>query len=101
MREEDLKIEIERLKKEIQELKRKKSGNERILKALTWLNVGEVAAKACRYLVSAGKATVTAEGAALSSGGILSMAGAQPAIFLHPCSWILILMCGKKVILPR
>lgn len=67
MPEEDLRKEIERLKEEIQELKSKSNGDERILRALKWLNIGEAKAKAYIYLVKKGKATAeeVAEGAGL------------------------------------
>ena len=70
MAEEDLKEEIERLKAEIHELKdkrEKEKENERILRALQWLNIGEAKAKAYIYLVKKGKATAedVAEGAGL------------------------------------
>jgi predicted transcriptional regulator len=70
MAEEDLKEEIERLKAEIYELKdkrEKEKENERILRALQWLNIGEAKAKAYIYLVKKGKATAedVAEGAGL------------------------------------
>lgn len=66
---EDLKGEIERLKEEIEELKdgKEKDKDERILRALQWLNIGEAKAKAYIYLVKKEKATAeeVAEGAGL------------------------------------
>lgn len=67
---EDLKDEIERLKGEIEELRRKtekSEKDERILRALQWLNIGEAKAKAYIYLVKRGSATAeeVAEGAGL------------------------------------
>jgi sugar-specific transcriptional regulator TrmB len=67
--DENLKEEIERLKGEVEELRReaKKEEDERILRALQWLNLGEAKAKAYVYLVKKGKATAeeVAEGAGL------------------------------------
>lgn len=67
--DENLKEEIERLKGEVEELRResKKKEDERILRALQWLNLGEAKAKAYVYLVQKGKATAeeVAEGAGL------------------------------------
>ncbi len=66
---EDLKKEIEQLKGEIEKLKSRteKTGEERMLRALQWLNIGEAKAKAYIYLVKKGKATAeeVAEGADL------------------------------------
>ena len=67
--DEDLKQEINRLKEEISELKseKEKNGDEKVLKALQWLNIGEAKAKAYIYLVRKGEATAeaVAEGAGL------------------------------------
>ena len=69
MTDENLREEIERLKGEVEELKReaKNKEDERILRALQWLNLGEAKAKAYIYLVQKGKATAeeVAEGAGL------------------------------------
>ena len=72
---EDLKKEIEQLKKEIENLRSEKENSvkestvrdERILRALQWLNIGEAKAKAYIYLVRKGRATAeeVAEGAGL------------------------------------
>ena len=67
---EDLKDEIERLKGEIEELRRKTEKgekDERILRALQWLNIGEAKAKAYIYLVKKGNSTAeeVAEGSGL------------------------------------
>jgi sugar-specific transcriptional regulator TrmB len=66
---ETLQKEIEQLKEEIHELKKekKKEEDERVLKALQWLNMGEAKAKAYICLVKKGKATAeeVAEGAGL------------------------------------
>ncbi|MGC1123369.1 MAG: helix-turn-helix domain-containing protein [Candidatus Methanofastidiosia archaeon] len=67
--EEDLRREVAQLRKEIEELKTEKKNEEeeRIMKALQWLNLGEAKAKAYIYLVKKGKATAedVAEGAQL------------------------------------
>ncbi|MBU7013469.1 MAG: hypothetical protein HXS52_13050 [Theionarchaea archaeon] len=67
--EEDLRREVLRLREEIDELKsdKKHEEEERIMKALQWLNLGEAKAKAYIYLVRKGKATAddVAEGAQL------------------------------------
>ena len=69
MTDENLREEIERLKGEVEDLKReaKNKEDERILRALQWLNLGEAKAKAYIYLVQKGKATAeeVAEGAGL------------------------------------
>lgn len=92
MTEEDLKEEIERLKAEIQELKSKK-GDEWILKALQWLNIGETAAKAYRYVAKAGKA---AEAGLIPSGKIVTSAGVESITMYAP--WVLLLIyMGKKI----
>lgn len=64
---EDLINEIERLKREIEELKGAQKKDEGILRALQWLNIGEAKAKAYIYLVKKGRATAeeVAEGAGL------------------------------------
>jgi sugar-specific transcriptional regulator TrmB len=67
--EEDLRREVLQLREEIEKLKTEKKNEqeERIMKALQWLNLGEAKAKAYIYLVKKGKATAedVAEGAQL------------------------------------
>jgi sugar-specific transcriptional regulator TrmB len=67
--EEDLRREVLQLREEIEKLKTEKKSEEeeRIMKALQWLNLGEAKAKAYVYLVKKGKATAedVAEGAQL------------------------------------
>jgi sugar-specific transcriptional regulator TrmB len=67
--EEDLRREVLQLREEIEKLKTEKKNEEeeRIMKALQWLNLGEAMAKAYIYLVKKGKATAedVAEGAQL------------------------------------
>lgn len=67
--EEDLKREVLQLREEIEKLKTEKKNEEeeRIMKALQWLNLGEAMAKAYIYLVKKGEATAeeVAEGAQL------------------------------------
>jgi hypothetical protein len=92
MTEEDLIKEIERLKAEIQELKGKK-GDREILKVLQWLNIGEAAVKAYRYMAKAGKA---AEAGILSSGTIVTGAGVGNIPMYAP--WVLLLLyVGKRI----
>ncbi|MBU7030764.1 MAG: hypothetical protein HXS48_27780 [Theionarchaea archaeon] len=100
---EDLKEEIERLKKEIEELKSRNSGDERILRALQWLDIGKTTVKVCNFVLRTGKAT--AERAA--EAGLyppvrdsFSMVGAQNVLFVTPY-WILVLLHTGKVILSR
>jgi predicted transcriptional regulator len=66
---ENLKEEIERLQGEIEQLKieKEEKEEERILRALRWLNIGEAKAKAYIYLVKKGRATAeqVAQGADL------------------------------------
>ena len=92
MTEEDLIEEIQQLKAEIQELKRRK-GDRDIVKVLQWLNIGEAAVKACRYVARAGKA---AEAGILPSGTIVTGAGVGSLTMYAP--WVLLLLyVGKRI----
>ncbi|MBU7043190.1 MAG: hypothetical protein HXS47_06320 [Theionarchaea archaeon] len=68
-KDENLREEIDRLQGEIEQLKfeKKEQEEEKILRALRWLNLGEAKAKAYLYLVKKGQATAeqVAQGADL------------------------------------